>query len=213
MRCASCGYHEALHVTVAKDLKCPVCVCGETVAAHGYITDPPSPLRAFAEADKPKMLRPCPAKDTQLRHGKFRQEEQVERRDWFGLLVPVIESDEPQEVEYEPVGPPQVAARPPYGPGEFAGAAGNKQAAKLGWLAAGLGWSVEALYWRAADGSEGCAVRLARGALRAAATWKRRPGLVGTAAGWAVDVAYAWRTDVARFPSKITHTELEGLIK
>lgn len=200
---------------MAKVLKCPVCVCGETVDSHGSTTDPPSPTRAFAVAEKAKSLRPCPGKDTQLRHGAFRQDEPVARQEWFGLLVPVIGGGEQADEQIdEPAGPPQVPARAPQGPHELAGGGGGKQATKLGRNATGLGWRADALYWRAVDGTEGCGVWLVKGPLRAVATWKRKPGQAGGLTGWVVDVAYAWRTDIdGRFPTKLTHTELEGLIK
>lgn len=125
------------------------------------------------------------------------------------MLVPVVEPA--RVVEAVRVAPPEVSARPPAGPGEFA-SYGGKQAAGLGRKAAGSGWDVRALYWRAGTGVEGCAVRLARGPLRAVATWKRAAGRLGEKSGWAADVAYAWRIDVERFPTEVTHTQLEGLI-
>ncbi len=94
---------------------------------------------------------------------------------------------------------------------EFAGY-GGKQARGLGRAATAAGWRVNAVYWRAADGAEGCAVQLAKGPLRAAATWKRKAGHPNPKTGWSTDVAYAWRVDVERFPTKLTHTDLERLI-
>lgn len=107
--------------------------------------------------------------------------------------------------------PPQVPARAPRDGSEIAGYQG-KQGVGLGRRATALGWAAAARYWRSGEGVEGCAVQLARGTLRAVATWSRKAGNVGAKAGWAVDVAYAWRTDVERIPTKLTHTQLEGLI-
>lgn len=112
---------------------------------------------------------------------------------------------------YVPPAPPQVPARPPAGPHEYASYRG-KQAAGLGRRATEQGWTAVALYWRAAAGVEGCGVWLSKGTLRAVATWKRPAGKVGTLGGWATDLAYAWRTDAGRPPSKLTHTDLEGII-
>jgi hypothetical protein len=108
---------------------------------------------------------------------------------------------------------PLVSARAPTGPGEIAGAGGMKQATKLGRRAQACGWALEAVYWRAADETEGCALRLVKLPMRAVATWKRVAGRAGEKTGWAADLAYAWREDVARTPTKLTHTQLEGLIK
>lgn len=127
------------------------------------------------------------------------------RHEWFGGPAA------PKSVKaapHEPPRPPQVPARLPYGPTEYATSTRGMSAAKLGRKAADSGWQVQPTYWRAADGTEGCGLKIAKGVLRAVATWKRKPG-----GSWAVDIAYAWRIDVARFPSKLTHTDLEGLIK
>jgi len=113
---------------------------------------------------------------------------------------------------YEPPEPPQVAARPPSGPSEVACYQG-KQMAGLGRRAIEHGWTARALYWRSATGVEGCGVWLAKNELRAVATWKRKAGSVGKTGGWETDTAHAWRADAGRFPSKLNHTDLEGLIE
>jgi hypothetical protein len=113
----------------------------------------------------------------------------------------------------EVVPPPLVPARPPYGPAEFATSNRGMSAAKLGRKATALGWLAEPVYWREHDGKEGCAVRLARGELRAVALWSRPAGAAGTLTGWQTEYAYAWRTDATdRFPSKMPITTLERLI-
>jgi hypothetical protein len=181
MRCAGCGYPDAVHEIGT--LKCPQ----ETADKNG-------------------------------RRGKFRAPEDVPRRDWHGLSIPLTDAEIKAAVVRAtgaaPVttGPPQVPARPPLSPGEFAGGSGNKQATKLGRHAIAGEWSVVPLYWRAHDGAEGCGVWLARDDLRALATWKRPPGGVGKLTGWAADLAYAWRTGAGRAPTKLNHTDLERLI-
>lgn len=201
MRCGACGYFRAVHDAAGK---CPLCACGEMPGAHGIIPwrEPFCPGgRTSATTGKPLLLRQAtfrePAPDG-------------ERRDWFGLSVPVMQAE--REVVVEEIGPPLVPARPPHGPTEFAGAGGGKQGSKLGRAAGRLGWTVSALYWQGFDGAEGCGVWLAKGELRAVALWKRAAENAGKTTGWAADVAYAWRTDVARFPTKLTHTDLERLI-
>lgn len=107
--------------------------------------------------------------------------------------------------------PPQVPAREPQHAGEFAHG-GRGQAARLGRVAVERGWEVQPWYWRSGVGAEGCAVRLRKDVLRAVACWGRPAGNVGSKSGWVVDVAYAWRTDVGRMPTKVTMTELEALL-
>lgn len=107
--------------------------------------------------------------------------------------------------------PPQVRAREPEHAGEIAGY-GGKQAVGLGRRAVAVGWGAQPWYWRAGTGAEGCAVALRMGVLRGVATWGRAAGNIGSKSGWAADAAYAWRTDVGRMPSKMTVTELEGLV-
>jgi len=107
---------------------------------------------------------------------------------------------------YEALGKPIVPARPPRGPHEFAD---KRQAGTLGRLAIPLGWRVRPLYAKGADGLEICVLRLARGPLRAVATWHRPPG----ADGWSADVAYAWRIDVEAFPANVGVQGLSKLIK
>lgn len=99
-------------------------------------------------------------------------------------------------------------ARPPYGPAEYA-----KSAIGLGRKALEAKWEISPWYWRAADGAEGCALRLKKGPLRAIATWKRAAADAGRLTGWKTDVVYAWRVDVARFPTNLNITELERLIR
>jgi hypothetical protein len=225
VRCGACGYDRAEHDAAGK---CPLCACGELPAAHEPAAD--GKLGCACACGSPPLLHdgralyqgiPCPGRRSKtsgawllLRQGTFRPAEpEVARRDRFGLLVPVIERDEPAEVdEVRPHLPPRVPARPPQGPHEIAGAGGGKQGSKLGRAAVALGWRVEARYWMAADGSEGCAVLLAKLPLRAVALWSRKAEAAGTKTGWKAEGAYAWRTDVARFPTKVTHTDLERLI-
>jgi len=104
---------------------------------------------------------------------------------------------------------PRVPARPPLNHGEFARGQG-RQALGLGRRAIEAGWDVSPWYWLAGDGTEGCAVKLAKDDLRAVATWQRPPGMLGSSKGWAADVAYAWR--VGSMPVKVTHTRLGELI-
>lgn len=195
-------------------MRCPVCACGETVDTHRAVADPPSPLLTFAE--KGKVIHRCPGKDTQLRHGTFREAPPPEELTYVEILARDAARWRAEAEEaarpYEPPPPPLVPARPPCGPHEFAGYQG-RQAVGLGRKAVAAGWEVEARYWRAADRSEGCAVRLRKGPLRAVATWKRKADNRNPKSGWATDDAYAWRIDVQRFPTKLSHTDLEGLIQ
>lgn len=215
MKCAGCGYVEGYHV--GPDRRCPVCVCGEVVGAHGSYPETPMPLVETIGAATIKMVRPCPGKDTQLRHGKYRTPPPVDTASWAEIMqresAARRAADDELKRPYVPevVHPPVIAARPPSSADEYAGYRG-KQAVGLGRLATAAGWTVEPAYWRAHDETEGCAVRLSKGPLRAVATWTRPAGRRGSRTGWAVDVAYAWRTDVQRFPMKITHTELGKLI-
>jgi hypothetical protein len=75
----------------------------------------------------------------------------------------------------EPVLRPLIPARPPLVAAEVAAGQG-RQAKGLGKKAIAAGWQVSAWYWQAGDGTEGSAVRLSRGPLRAVATWERKPG-------------------------------------
>jgi hypothetical protein len=113
---------------------------------------------------------------------------------------------------YRPPAPPLVPARPPQCAEEYATSNRGLSAAKLGRKAVELAWNVKALYWVGHDGTEGCGLWLAKDSLRAVATWKRKAEQAGNLTGWSTDIAYAWRTDIARFPTKVTHTDLEGLI-
>lgn len=214
MRCGGCGYFLDAHVTRGKDVRCPVCACGETVDAHRAVVVPPSPLLAFAEAGK--VTYRCPGKDTQLRHGAFREAPPPETLTYLEILARDAARWRAEAEEaarpYEPPPLPLVPARPPRNVFEFA-AHGGGQAAGLGRKAVAAGWRVGPFYWKAADGAEGCAVQLAKGPLRAVATWKRKAGHAKPMTGWSADVAYAWRVDVERFPTKLTHTDLERLIR
>lgn len=240
MTCATCGYAEALHEG-GKCPLCACgdpldaheqvgderrCACGCEVASAMHI--PAGRTCSLCDEAVPHACvwarwlgMPCPGRRSKgettagtwlvVRQGKYKAPAEPEpRRMWFGLSVPDLT---PAPVEDEPAvsGPPQVPARPPCGPGEFAGYQG-KQAVGLGKKALSRGWNVAAWYWRAFDGAEGCAVALSLGPLRAVATWKRKAGNQGSKSGWGADVAYAWRIDVEAFPAAIGHTVLERLI-
>lgn len=214
-RCATCGYARETHV--GTDVRCPLCACGEHANAHPAVASPPAPLMAFAESGK--VQRRCPGKETQLRHGRFTVAPQIDgalypeimRREAVARRQAIEEARKPYEPEVIP--PPLVPARRPYGPTEFAGGDGSKQGTKLGRGAVKLGWTAEPYYWRSGYGDEGCAVRLAKGPMRAVALWHRAAADVGKLTGWKAEYAYAWRVDVARMPTKLTHTELERLIQ
>jgi len=120
--------------------------------------------------------------------------------------------DEEAKRPYEPPPPPQIAARAPQGPTEYATSNRGMSAVKLGRLAMDAGWEVEPWYWKEHDGTEGCALRLAQGALRAVAVWSRTLANAGGATGWKAEYAYAWRADVARFPARLNITDLENLL-
>jgi hypothetical protein len=104
------------------------------------------------------------------------------------------------------VPPPLVPARQPLGPHEFAD---KRAAAPFGRLAIGLGWRVLPWYWRAHNGTETCCLQLARGPLRAVATWERQLG----AEAWASGVAYAWNTDLRTMPVNVGLRRLTALIR
>jgi hypothetical protein len=171
----------------------------------------------YLEAYHDLGTRRCPGTKT----GKFREPVTEPRKQWFGLSVPLSPAELAELKTLADAagsasvqsGPPQVAARPPQGPGELAGGDGTKQGTKLGRHAVSLGWSVKALYWRAFDGTEGCGVWLSKAEMRAVATWKRPAGNVGKLTGWGSDFAYAWRADVEHFPTRMNLTDLEGLIQ
>lgn len=115
---------------------------------------------------------------------------------------------------YEAPPPPLIPARPPQSPREYATSNRGLSAVKLGRAAQDAGWDVEPWYWKAADGAEGCALRLRKGELRAVATWKRSAAnaIAAGTTGWSTDEAYAWRIDVPRCPTKMNITDLEKLI-
>jgi hypothetical protein len=149
---------------------------------------------------------------------KFRPPEPVVERTWREILAAdaarwraeAEEARKPYEPKRTP--PPLVPARPPQRPEEYATSNRGLSAAKLGRKAVELGWEANALYWVGHDGAEGCGLWVAKGSLRAVALWKRKAEQAGNLAGWGTDIAYAWRTDIDRFPTKLTHTDLEGLI-
>jgi hypothetical protein len=218
-----CGDAPAVHEAVEGELRC---ACGCEVPSVMHL--PHGGACPLCDEGVPHACiwarwldRPCPGRRSEseankgrwmvLRLGKLKQPEPpVQRRDWFGMSMPVLEVKAEKVVLDEPLGPPQVTARPPYGPGEIAGYQG-KQAVGLGRRAAAAGWTVSAHYWRAADGVEGCAVRMARDDLRAVATWKRPRGKIGAKSGWGADVAYGWR--LGTLPAKLSHTDLERIFR
>jgi len=168
----------------------------------------------------PGTLKCHPATaDKSGRRGTFKVPPPVDRTLWRERMAldaaAAREAIEAARRPYVPevVPPPLVPARLPRGPAEYATSNRGMSAAKLGRKAVALGWLVEPAYWREHDGKEGCAVRLARGELRAVALWSRPAGAAGTLAGWETGYAYAWRADATdRFPTKLTITALEGLI-
>jgi len=242
MRCGACGYDRAVHdllgkcplcacgeVPAAHDVLadgrrgCP-CGCGRPAVEHldpkrscGCVLTPEAPAHACRWA--PWWGGLCPGRRSKtsgewllLRQATFREPAPPDaRREWFGLLVPVIEAAE-HEVVVERVAPPLVPARPPLAATEFASTNRGMSAAKLGRKARELGWDVEPSYWVGFDGSEGCAVKFAKGELRAVALWRRAAADAGKLTGWKTDVAYAWRMGAGRYPTKVTHTDLERLI-
>jgi hypothetical protein len=132
--------------------------------------------------------------------------------DWREILATEAkarrDASDAAKVAYEPpaVLPPLTPARPPRGPHELAAGAG-RQALSLGRKAARLGWQVAASYWQAGDGAEGCALRLARGQLRAVVMWSRPT----PADSWVADAAYAWRLGAS--PASVGHTRLGQLLE
>lgn len=151
----------------------------------------------------------CPG----LKTKRFTEPGPIDRATWREIMRRDMAARFVVEPVHVPVAalPPEVRPREPHHAGEIAGYRG-RQAVGLGRRAVELGWEASPWYWRAGTGAEGCAVRLRKDAMRAVATWGRTRGNIGKKSGWAADVAYAWRTDVGRMPTKITHTQLEGLI-
>lgn len=154
-----------------------------------------------------------------LRQSSFRTPDpEPERVEWCGMRVVPAPKAEIEELDRQlaladAVRPPQVAARSPMGPGEIAGAGAKKQATKVGRMALAAGWLVEALYWRAGDGTEGCALRLAGpDGVRAVATWARKPGHVGELVGWSAGGAYAWRPGSPAFPARVALAQLDDML-
>lgn len=183
IHCASCGYPEVYHDLGT--LRCPQETANK--AGHrGSWKDPPPPEQV-------------------LWRERMRIDAEARRVAIEAARAPYV-----PEVVLLPI----VPARPPYGPHEFAGGDGNKQGTKLGRGAVALGWHAAPFYWMTGDGDEGCAVRLSKGPLRAVALWSRKAADVGKLTGWKAEYAYAWRADAeGRWPTKLSHTELEGLIK
>lgn len=223
----ACGEMPVAHDLLADGERgCP-CACGrpplEHLAASSCGCRPAEPhscrwalwLGEPCSGRRSKTLKPGATRGEwlKLRRATFREPEPEQvRRDWFGLLVPVVET-KAEQVEQVEIGPPIVPARPPLTAAEYATSNRGMSAAKLGRKAAALGWAVAPAYWVGFDHSEGCALRLAKPPLRAVALWRRPAADAGKLTGWKTDVAYAWRTDVARFPTKLTHTDLERLIQ
>jgi hypothetical protein len=230
MRCRKCGYFEDVH----EDAKCPVCQCGETPSVHVLAPNGKAYLcpafcmlcASMTPVGEPHEHRPYrlgkEGEPLSLRRGTFEQASSgpfpIEARvarilSCITIDLPPIAQAEPlaEPDEWVPHRPPQVRARSPLGPGEFAGY-GGRQAVGLGRRGVLNGWGPTPLYWRSADGVEGCGVWLSKDPMRAVATWKRPAGKLGSKSGWGADIAYAWRTDSGTFPVKLTHTELEGLL-
>lgn len=227
-RCRKCGYFDDMHDVVSR--QCPLCQCGETPAAHGVEKLCPALCVVCAGGKQPlgepHEHRPYRIGSTgeplSLRRGSYEEaidepmpiEERVARivsciADNLPPVMMAAQLAEPEELI--PYRPPMVPARPPYGAQEIAGYA-RKQAVGLGIRAVAGGWHPNPLYWRSADGIEGCGVWLQRDDLRALATWKRPSAKAGTKSGWATDIAYAWRIGSGQFPTKMTHTELDELL-
>lgn len=173
----------------------------------------------YVEAIHDLGTRRCPIEtaDKNGRRGTFRAPPPPGPASWREVVAADFAArraaDEAAARPYEPPPPPLIAARPPTGPAEYAMSNRGMSAVKLGRKAREAGWHVEPWYWMAHDGAEGCALRLAKGPLRAVALWKRKAADVGGASGWQTDTVYGWRTDVERFPTKMTHTDLEGLLR
>jgi len=159
----------------------------------------------------------CPPEtaDKNGRRGKWRDAPPVDTADFRTIMR---RDAERRAADYaaaravyvpEVVPPPQVPARSPRGPEELAGYAG-RQAIGLGRKAVAAGWRVTPHYWRAHDGTEGCAIKMSRGDLFAVALWTRKPGKQGGKSGWEADIAYGVRRGDA--PVKLSHTQLEGVI-
>jgi hypothetical protein len=157
----------------------------------------------------------CPADEGFAKTASYRRPPPIDRTEWREIMRrdyrARVAAYEAAHAPYVPVvvPPPLVPARPPQGPHELASYQG-RQAAGLGKRAAAAGWAVSAHYWQVHDGSEGCAVKMAKADLFAVATWKRKPGKQGSKSGWEADIAYGVRRGDA--PVKLTHTQLEGVI-
>lgn len=145
---------------------------------------------------------------------KWRNGTPEAKRKLFLQATRIVTGAEPDPRTLQVIeGEPMVPARPPRSPYEFAAYQG-RQAAGLGRQAVAAGFQVAPIYWRAGDGSEGCAVKGRRAQTFAfVATWKRPAGRSGTTAGWGADIAYVWNPqDRTHMPSKITHTQLEEML-
>lgn len=178
----------------------PACVCGYPRDFHslGSLLCPDPPKNT-----KPKY-RPAPTEHEALTWRQVIARDAARRK--------AAEAEAAQKRDVAPTPPPLIPARPPQSPLELAGYQG-KQAIGLGRRAVAAGWQVGAAYWKAHDGTEGCAVTLAYPAqgLRAVATWKRPAAKAGTMSGWGADVAYAWRQ--GEMPAQCNITDLEAIFQ
>lgn len=222
-RCAGCGYAAEDHQPDTR--KCPVaagCDCGRAPIEHAGLA--PMPCRCFPGWPHWCGIanfegRPCPGRwaapgrwAIEYR-GDYRAPQPYDRTLWREILArdaaarhaDAEEAERPWEPEE--VAPPLVPARAPQSKAEFAAGKG-KQARGLGRLAIDAGWQVEARYWKAGDGTEGSAVRLRKGPLRAVATWIRKPGKT-----WVADAAYGWMLGSGDIPAKLSITKLEGVVR
>lgn len=220
-----CGLTPGRHERAGEQLLC-ACGCGVPAFMHA----PPGTACWLCDARMPHaciyatyLATPCPGRRSeaeksagawlQLRQGTFNPAEdlppetalwrEIMRRDTAKRHADADAAK--REHVHTPPPPPRIPSRPPRGLSEVAAGQG-RQARGLGRKAVAAGWSVLAYYWMAGDGTEGSAVRMARGDLRGVAVWTRKAG----AGGWASDVVYAWRPNSGRVPQKVTIKQLEG---
>lgn len=177
--------------------------CGYPLEHHQLGTEKcPVGVNEYARTAK---FRPPPPIDPALYPEILRREALARQR-------AIEDARKPYEPEVIP--PPLVPARAPRDASEYATSNRGISAAKLGRRATALGWRVEAIYWKAWDGSEGCALRLTKEPMRAVALWSRPAEQAGNLTGWKAEYAYGWRSDITdRFPTKLTLTDLERLIQ
>lgn len=222
LRCpvCACGLVPDRHSWVGEELRC-ACGCDVHPGMHAastadcWLCNARMP-HACVYATWAGM--PCPGRRGEtsgkwllLRQGTFTEDRSVpETALWREVLArdaATRHADaDAAKIAWEPAvtPPPRIAARPPQSEAEVAAGQG-RQVKGLGRKALSLGWSVEAWYWKAADGTECSAVRLARDEHRAVATWIRRP----EEKGWSSDVAYRWYVGSGRPPSKVSITQLQ----